>query len=542
MTARGRLCAALAVALATVLPARSQIVEIGPVAARGSVAAASAASVVLPSSARLDASIGAAPLTAAALGGAPALSAAAAPTAPLAAAAAAAFPAAPVAVSAAPAAAAEIEKLAVIAERTAETPAGVSRPTAAALLDSARRVLAGVSAEDLRAMPEERLRSFAASLLEDAARRPDLDRAPVDARLGGGAPRAALAPPDARAASVGDPAAAPLARPASGARRLLWPSLVAVVWTSWTVLMTTGHHWGLFARDWFMSVTMMLGSFVAGATSEGSGSISFPIMTLLFHIKPAVARDFALMIQSVGMTTAALTIFASRIPVEKRAILWGALGGAVGMALGATFIAPLFAPAFAKMFFASLWASFALAHWAMDRKRGVVRDRLAGFGPRDAAALILFGIAGGAVSSVVGTGLCMVTFTLLTLAYGLSEKVATPTSVVLMASNALFGFFWKSAFLGGMAPAAWGYWWVSVPIVVIGAPLGARYIAGRSRRFVSRLLYAAIAVQLTAALLIVPQTPRLLALSAATFLAGTLAFRWMSRRGAARRREEAARP
>jgi uncharacterized membrane protein YfcA len=252
-------------------------------------------------------------------------------------------------------------------------------------------------------------------------------------------------------------------------------------------------------------------------------------MTLIFHIKPAIARDFSLMIQSVGMTTAALTILAMGIKIEKRAILVGALAGAAGMALGMLYVAPLFAPPFAKMFFTSLWAAFALALWRLNRdKSRLVVEAMTNFSWRDVAQLAAFGVLGGMVSSIVGTGLCMVMFMLLVLRYKISEKVATPTSIILMASNALFGFFFKSAALGGMSPQAWNYWWVCVPIVVVGAPLGARFIKSKSRHFVAGFLYTAIALQLLAALLVIPQTPLLLATAASTFIGGSLAFRSMA--------------
>lgn len=45
-----------------------------------------------------------------------------------------------------------------------------------------------------------------------------------------------------------------------------------------------------------------------GMTSEGGGSVAFPVMTLAFKIAPVVARDFSLLIQSCGMTAAAFTI------------------------------------------------------------------------------------------------------------------------------------------------------------------------------------------------------------------------------------------
>jgi hypothetical protein len=50
---------------------------------------------------------------------------------------------------------------------------------------------------------------------------------------------------------------------------------------------------------WLMSVTMIFGSMVAGATSEGGGAVAFPVMTLALGVAPPVARDFSFMIQSI---------------------------------------------------------------------------------------------------------------------------------------------------------------------------------------------------------------------------------------------------
>ena len=52
---------------------------------------------------------------------------------------------------------------------------------------------------------------------------------------------------------------------------------------------------------------------IVGMTSEGGGAVAFPVMTLAFGIKPMVARDFSLMIQSCGMTAAAFTIFFMKV-------------------------------------------------------------------------------------------------------------------------------------------------------------------------------------------------------------------------------------
>jgi hypothetical protein len=49
-----------------------------------------------------------------------------------------------------------------------------------------------------------------------------------------------------------------------------------------------------------MTITMIFGSMVAGATSEGGGAVAFPVMTLVLKIQPTIARDFSLMTQSCG--------------------------------------------------------------------------------------------------------------------------------------------------------------------------------------------------------------------------------------------------
>jgi uncharacterized membrane protein YfcA len=317
--------------------------------------------------------------------------------------------------------------------------------------------------------------------------------------------------------------------------RLTIPLVAGFVWVLWIAGMVQGDRWGVFAENWFMSVTMAFGSFIAGATSEGGGAVAFPVMTLFFGIPPPVARDFSLMIQAVGMTAAAVTILGTGIRVEKHALVWASLGGAAGVILGLEFVAGLLPPAFAKMLFTSTWLSFASALWLINRYRErEVHLAITNFLPRHALLLFGTGILGGVISSITGSGLDITTFALLVLRLRITESVATPTSVVLMGLNAAVGFAWKELAGGGVAPEAWGYWWACIPIVVVGAPFGARFIAKRSRLFVSSILYGSIGVQFVAALLIVPMTARLVAFSAAIFLGGLGLFRWMAYRGVAR--------
>lgn len=299
-----------------------------------------------------------------------------------------------------------------------------------------------------------------------------------------------------------------------------------VIWTGWLVFMLGSGRWDLFASGWHMSLTMAVGSFIAGATSEGGGAVAFPVMTLVFQVSPMVARDFFLMIQSVGMNSAAFTILTLRIPVEWRALVFAGLGGIAGVVLGLEFLA--LPPAFAKMLFVSTWLAFAVAlYWINRYREREVRLSIEAFAARHAVMLVTTGVIGGLITSVTGSGLDICTFALLVLRLRICEKIATPTSVILMGMNSAVAFAYKHFQIpGGMAAEAWEYWWVCVPVVTIGAPLGAWFIRDKSRLFVANILYVSIALQFLWAIYVLEvfSKPALAAFSTATFLIGAGLF------------------
>ena len=59
------------------------------------------------------------------------------------------------------------------------------------------------------------------------------------------------------------------------------------------------------------------------------------------------------------------------------------------------------------------------------------------------SVLVIAGIFGGIFTSVSGSGLDICSFSILTLLFRVTEKTATPTSVILMAGNTVVGFFWR---------------------------------------------------------------------------------------------------
>ena len=85
-------------------------------------------------------------------------------------------------------------------------------------------------------------------------------------------------------------------------RQYLYPLALILIYFAWTSHMLLADRWHIFADWWPMSLTMVLGSFVAGASAEGGAAVAFPVFTKLLHISAPEARTFGLMIQSAGMT------------------------------------------------------------------------------------------------------------------------------------------------------------------------------------------------------------------------------------------------
>jgi uncharacterized membrane protein YfcA len=300
---------------------------------------------------------------------------------------------------------------------------------------------------------------------------------------------------------------------------------VALTILAWAAYMTATGQWGLFRTNWYMTATMVAGSFVAGASSEGGGAVAYPVMTLAFDIDPAVARNFSLAIQAVGMTAAGLCIFARRIRIETTYLGLVAAGGIPGMVLGTYGVAPFVAPAVAKMTFVSFWLSYGIALFLINhvRERTAV-DRLPGLTTREKVELVGVGVVGGVLSAVFGNGIDICSFAFVTLKYRLSEKVATPTSVLLMASNALLGAFLHGAVLQDLQPQAFDFWLVCIPVVVFGAPFGAYVVSRIPRLYIAVLLYTLIGVQFVTAVWIIGPSPTLWAVSAGAFALGAGLF------------------
>src|SRR5437868_3116552 len=99
-----------------------------------------------------------------------------------------------------------------------------------------------------------------------------------------------------------------LKKPTPAASLRNWKIYCASFLGIWAVLVFALGLWPRLLEHWRMAVVMIFGSLVAGSTPMGGGTVAFPILVLVFGQAPANARNFGLMIQAVGMTSAMIFI------------------------------------------------------------------------------------------------------------------------------------------------------------------------------------------------------------------------------------------
>ena len=120
------------------------------------------------------------------------------------------------------------------------------------------------------------------------------------------------------------------------------------------------------------------------------------------------------------------------------------------------------------------------------------------------AVLLLFtGFLGGVFTSIGGSGLDISSFAVLTLFFCVSERVSTPTSIILMAANSIVAFIWRALVQNAIDPESWRMWLCCVPIVCFGAPLGSLLMTRWHRLVIAALVVFTDVSQLGGALYVV---------------------------------------
>lgn len=292
--------------------------------------------------------------------------------------------------------------------------------------------------------------------------------------------------------------------------------LALVVWSVWSVFFGPRYA-DLLGEHWPVALTMAFGSLVGGGTSEGGGAIAFPVLTKLLAVPADTARTFSFAIQSIGMTAASLSILLCRIPIERIVLGWGAVPGVAGVLVSTTLIAPLVPLPVVRVLFTMLLVSLAVALILQLRSRTYRRHlEIPVWGAREQMLVAAVGLAGGLLSGVAGVGENTVMFVLLVLLFRVSEKITTPTTVVLMTIVSIAAFLSHVFLVQDFEGVVVEYWIVAAPVVALGAPLGAYLCTLMSPTTVRGVLIVLIAAELVSTVVFVPFTPVLALVSAAS--------------------------
>lgn len=246
---------------------------------------------------------------------------------------------------------------------------------------------------------------------------------------------------------------------------------------AWFFLFYQFNSLAFLAANWYYPAIMVLGAFVAGLTPEGGGAVAFPVLSVFLSIDRGLARDFSLMIQSIGMTSASIFVL-TRAGVDRRVykpLLWFVPICATGFVCGMLTLQTI--PVYIiQALFLSLITTFAIAY-VFGEHRGT-RPALQAGSATDFGMLSLVLFIGGLCTSLFGTGADIIIYTLLVTRFRMQEKTATHMSIMLMAAMSIAGYFYRHFVDHGLTHEQVKTWLCAYPVVLFMAPFGA-YILQR---------------------------------------------------------------
>lgn len=259
---------------------------------------------------------------------------------------------------------------------------------------------------------------------------------------------------------------------------------------AWIALFTTFDSVAFLSGHWYYPAVMVLGAFVAGLTPQGGGAVAFPALSVFLHVDRILARDFSLMIQSIGMTSASIFILTRDETVlrDYKPLLIFVPVCAAGFVLGMITLQAI--PVYLiQALFLSLTATFVIAYY-LHEHRGNQRSLVVG-SRRDTAYLWITLFLGGMITSLFGTGADILLYTLLITHFRMLEKSATYVSIVLQAAMSILGFGYRAFVDHGLSRYQIDTWLCAFPVVLFMAPCGAYVL---SRIHVNWMLIAIIAI------------------------------------------------
>ena len=275
----------------------------------------------------------------------------------------------------------------------------------------------------------------------------------------------------------------------------VWVAALVLFYSGWLLIVVLGDHWQLLTANFRIAVAMVAGSYLAGSTPMGGGTVGFPVLTLWMNESAALGRDFSFAVQSIGMVSASLCILWQRTKINWPILNYAMLGSLISTPIGIVFLSPYIPDLGVKLFFAIVWASFGLLHfWKVDEvatfKEGTPVT------PEDArrAGLMVGIIGGGLCASITGVGIDMLMYVVLVLSFRIDLKSAIPTSVLCMAFTSVVGVA-SLALVGQFQPRVFDNWLAASPVVAAIAPVGAMAVGKMDRRWTLLIVSALCLIQ-----------------------------------------------
>lgn len=307
------------------------------------------------------------------------------------------------------------------------------------------------------------------------------------------------------------------------------PSMIVI--PIWLVVVSIYDLWYLFEEKWVMSLTMIVGAFVAGSSPLGGGAVAFPVMSLILKLAPTVSKNFSLMIQSIGMTGATFYIFYKKKKIHETIILYSILGCTFGFMVGYYLLLEYPSPKTILTIFFSLCFAFGILFMYHNHKMKNEKmddeemddektyDKVSVTESKtdiesqevkkleiknlDKVLIVLVSFFGGIISSFIGNGVDIFIFLFIVFYYKETSIFATNISIIMMTYMSLFGFYNVGIVDKNISLETYEYWVVSIPIVIIFAPLGSIVINNVKEIYINGLLYFLLLAQYLAGFVII---------------------------------------
>ncbi|WP_163933637.1 sulfite exporter TauE/SafE family protein [Paraferrimonas sp. SM1919] len=247
------------------------------------------------------------------------------------------------------------------------------------------------------------------------------------------------------------------------------PILLSFSWIAvFVVIKGFNGYLEVIAEHYPIAITMLFGSMVAGGTPLGGGAVAFPVMTKLLGYSPEFAKQFSLAIQTVGMGTASFFILHKQIPVYKPVLIHTMPAACLGVLSSLILFSDVFPLVVLKVLFSSflLFVFVVLIKLEYQPQKQLSHSSING-----TASLI--GFCGGVLSGLIGSGADMLVFAFAALLLGIPLRMAIATSVLVMATTSLVATAYHFVVLSGENQRLLELLLSAIPVVSIGAPLGA---------------------------------------------------------------------